>query len=255
MRRLHREQRGRVVGQAAQLRGPSDGPARTRPPGADDELATGIDHLDARRAVGRACGAPRAARLEPDRRVAVAVSEWRERPHELVALRAFEPDLQIGPGGGHDGHRSPGSQPSGASSKPSNRKAGETVQPTKVQSPRLRADCQASAGTDDLRAVAAQDVVAEPVSHGRSAVSGDRQLERRSRVVVPDLGGVDPMPARAIAAGEQEEDGAAGPARRSAGIVAPRLGVEPALGMRLEPELADEPVGRGRGHGGHRQRG
>jgi hypothetical protein len=81
MRGLHREQRGRVVGQAAQLRSPGDGPARTRPPGADDELATGIDHLDARRAVGRAGGAARAARLEPDRRVAVAVSEWRERPH------------------------------------------------------------------------------------------------------------------------------------------------------------------------------
>ena len=30
---------------------------------------------------------------------------------------------------------------------PSNRKAGQTVRPTRVQSPRLRADCQASAGT------------------------------------------------------------------------------------------------------------
>src|SRR5579859_8097763 len=38
-------------------------------------------------------------------------------------------------------------QPAGASSKWANSKAGETVQPTRVQSPRLRADCQAWGGT------------------------------------------------------------------------------------------------------------
>jgi hypothetical protein len=40
-----------------------------------------------------------------------------------------------------------GTQPGGANANPKNSKAGDTVQPTKVQVPLLRDVCQASGGT------------------------------------------------------------------------------------------------------------
>ena len=77
---------------------------------------TGVDDLERRRPVGRPCGATGAAGLEPDRRVAKTVPEGRERPDELVALRALESGLEVRSGGGHDGHVGiPGSQPAAAS--------------------------------------------------------------------------------------------------------------------------------------------
>ena len=45
------------------------------------------------------------------------------------------------------GPQPPGSQPGGASSKPSNRNAGATMHPTSVQPPSGRALCHAPAGT------------------------------------------------------------------------------------------------------------
>ena len=45
------------------------------------------------------------------------------------------------------GHGMGGSQPSGASSKPSNEKAGATMQPASAQTPSGRAACHAPAGT------------------------------------------------------------------------------------------------------------
>ncbi len=45
------------------------------------------------------------------------------------------------------GHGMDGSQPSGASSKPSNEKAGATMHPTSVHAPSGRAACHAPAGT------------------------------------------------------------------------------------------------------------
>ena len=76
-----------------------------------------------------------------------------------------------------------------------------------------------------------------------------RQPQRVAGVEVPDLGGVHAVPVRALAGGEQVVDGgAAGPAA-VARIVAPGLGVPPALGMGLQPESGDDVVGGGRvGH-------
>ena len=54
-----------------------------------------------------------------------------------------------------------GSQPGSASSKAAKSKPGATVQPTSVQSPRLRAVCQQSAGTTMLRPLARGEVGAE----------------------------------------------------------------------------------------------
>src|SRR5690625_2527898 len=62
-------------------------------------------------------------------------------PEELGGSRSFDfaHDDDWGP--------PPGRHPGGASSKPSKRKAGDTVQPTRVQAPRLRALCQTPSGT------------------------------------------------------------------------------------------------------------
>ena len=56
-----------------------------------------------------------------------------------AALGRYEPR--------RSGGRNPVPSPGAASSNPSNRNPGETVQPTSVQSPRVRAACQSPAGT------------------------------------------------------------------------------------------------------------
>src|SRR5581483_3633644 len=66
------------------------------------------------------------------------------------------------------------------------------------------------------------------------------ELERAAGVIVPDLDGVDAVPVRALAAGQQEQDGGRSGAAVMAARVAEGLAVMPAFGMRLEPQLADD---------------
>src|SRR5512147_2143465 len=81
---------------------------------------------------------------------------------------------------------------------------------------------------------------------------GNRQGERAAGVVVPDLGGIDAMPVRALAARQQEVDRG----RRRAAIaaisrIAKRLAKMATLRMRLEIEPRDDLGGtqaRRRGH-------
>ena len=63
-----------------------------------------------------------------------------ERLAAFVAERGY-------PASPRERYAPPGCQPGGASSKPSNSKAGATVQPTRVQAPSGRALCQAPTGT------------------------------------------------------------------------------------------------------------
>src|SRR5690606_772470 len=70
----------------------------------------------------------------------------------------------------------------------------------------------------------------------------DPQLERRALVVVPDLDGVDAVPAALLARAQEEVDRRARAAPRRRGV-APRLAVVAAFGMRREPEARDELVG------------
>ena len=84
---------------------------------------------------------------------------------------------------------------------------GATVQPTSVQAPRLRACCQWPGGNDGLRTLARLRGRAEADASRRRPRGGAiAELERRARVPVPDLGGVDAVPARDLARGEQEID-------------------------------------------------
>ena len=74
--------------------------------------------------------------------------------------------------------RGVGRQPGGASSKPSNRKPGATVQPTSVQAPRLVAVCHQPAGTTNCgRSPRARS---GPRRCGRGVVPVRRHRERRA---------------------------------------------------------------------------
>ena len=100
-------------------------------------------------------------------------------------------------------------------------------------------------GRDDrLGPLAGGEVGAEHDLGHRSIVGGgDRQEERAARVVVPDLGRVDPVPVRRLVGAEQEVDGGAAAASTALGPVPPGLGELAALGMRFEAESVDGGVG------------
>ena len=140
--------------------------------------------------------------------------------------------------------RGVGRQPGGASSKPSNRKPGATVQPTSVQAPRLVAVCHQPAGTTSCGRCPAREIGAETVGRGVVPVRRHGQHERRARVEMPDLGGVDPVPFRHVADAEEVVDRRRGRAPRAVPALVPeRLAVEAALRMGLEVEPADDLVG------------
>ena len=63
-----------------------------------------------------------------------------------------------------------------------------------------------AAGHDDLRRLAQTEVAAEAQVAGRATVVAHRKLERRAVIVMPDLVGIDPVPMRALAGLQQEED-------------------------------------------------
>ena len=99
---------------------------------------------------------------------------------------------------------------------------------------------------ESLGRVPAADRRAEPVagtvgSPGRTR-SGARALRRPS---MPDLGGVEPMPVRALAGRQQVQDRAARRALTGDAGRSPRLGIPAALRVRPHPErLGDLPRGR-----------
>ena len=68
---------------------------------------------------------------------------------------------------------------------------------------------------DRLRHFAGREIGAE-LDAALAAVIGDLQRQRRARVVVPDLDGIDAMPVRALAARQQEID--RGRSRTAAGV-------------------------------------
>src|SRR5215510_8478830 len=86
----------------------------------------------------------------------------------------------------------------------------------------------------------------------RSLASRDRERKRCACVVVPDLGRVDPMPVRTLAARQQEVDRGRGGAV-TCDRVAEGFAEMSAFRMRLEREQADH-VGCGKGlHGGSKR--
>ena len=125
MRRVEGEERVGVVVEPEEVGCSLDRPAGARSPGSRDELLTGVDGFDRRRAVGRPRGAPNPAGFEPDRRVAVAVAKRRQRPDELIPLGPQEPSLEIGSDAGLGGDRQPG--PSGANVAVKWRRAGGSL--------------------------------------------------------------------------------------------------------------------------------
>src|SRR5262245_14344844 len=83
----------------------------------------------------------------------------------------------------------------------------------------------------------------------RSLANRDRERKRRACVVVPDLGRVDPMPVRTLAARQQKIDRGRGGAG-ACDCVAEGFAEMPPFRVRLEREQADH-VGSGKGlHGG-----
>jgi len=108
-------------------------------------------------------------------------------------------------------------------------------------SPRLSAACQASAGKTawgcSPRTRSGPSVRR---STGPSPRAAEFEQQRRACVEVPHLGGIDPVPVRALAARQQEIDRGRG---RAAAVDAPgvaeSLAEMSALGMRLEIEAAN----------------
>ena len=90
------------------------------------------------------------------------------------------------------------------------------------------------------------------LSDSGNAVPG-AQAQGAAGVVVPDLGGVDPVPVRAFACPEQEVDG--GPRRSAIGGGPPRLGEAAAFGVGFESEEFDDLLGGDRGAGHERDGG
>ena len=84
----------------------------------------------------------------------------------------------------------------------------------------------------DLRLVPIEGV-AKAVGATRAPVLGDAQFERRARVEVPDLGGVDAVPVRGLALGQQIEDRGHRAAAAVLGGVAEGLAKVAALRVRL----------------------
>ena len=103
---------------------------------------------------------------------------------------------------------------------------------------------------DTLRPLAHRDVRADLHAADRAAGSRHLQHQRRTRVVVPDLGRIDAMPVRSLALRQQEIDrGGSGAAVRIGARVAKRLAEMPAFRMRLQIEQADHVGGGKLAHG------
>jgi hypothetical protein len=99
-----------------------------------------------------------------------------------------------------------------------------------------------------LRRFAGGKIGAEAQPDYGTARLGDGEFERRAGIPMPDLGGVDAMPMRALAAREQEIDRS----REGAGAVAFSLVAEglaemSALGIRLQSQETDDIGGAQRG--------
>ena len=130
---------------------------------------------------GRSSCQMHGSRRRPPGRIAFEDGRVVAEAHELAA---------------RSGTASPGCHPGRANSKPSNWKAGETVHPTKVQSPRLAADCQSPAGTSTWGDWPASQVGTQDEALRRLVAihRRDRELERIAGVVVPHLSCIDAMP-------------------------------------------------------------
>ena len=94
-----------------------------------------------------------------------------------------------------------------------------------------------------VRMVAFMPIRAEPVFVPRLAMLHFEQ-ERRAAMPVPKLRRIDAVPARHLSRLQQKENGGGMRAAMLPALVAERLAELPALGMRLEPELRDDLVGR-----------
>src|SRR5215831_14777717 len=105
-----------------------------------------------------------------------------------------------------------------------------------------------------LWALTGEEVGPEPqlVAARQASRVGNGQGQRRARMPVPRLSGIDPVPARQLAANKQEIDGGGGRAARGVGgAIAEGLAKVTALGMGAEAEEANDLLGgeARRGHG------
>ena len=146
--------------------------------------------------------------------------------------------------GADDADHSPGSQSGGASSKPSKRKPGETVQPTSVHAPSDSADCQSPTGTTSWGRWPAEMSAPEDVLYRRYQPGARRDGQRKwvTGVVVPDLRSIDAVPMRALAGAQEVVDGGARRPVPCFGLGAPGLDVVATLGMWSHPQLGDDRV-------------
>jgi len=94
---------------------------------------------------------------------------------------------------------------------------------------------------DRLRPFACAQIDSQCHRLRRLAVLRDQQAQRAAGVIVPDFGGVDPVPMRALTARQQEID--RGRCSAAAGVspaVAKRFAIVSALRMRLQVEARDD---------------
>ena len=134
-----------------------------------------------------------------------------------------------------------GSQSGAASSNPANSNAGRRRS--------RRASRRPASAPSARRSPARRPAATEPpvrsgprrydVIDGSPAIHSE-QLERVATRVVPHLVGVEPMPVRSVAGGEQVEDGAAGRTPTGLGGRTPRLGIPAALRMRAHAQGLDD---------------
>ena len=88
-------------------------------------------------------------------------------------------------------------------------------------------------GHDNLRSILCFQFLAEPVRLLVLIFRGDGKFQRRTRVMVPDLDGVDAMPGRGLAGAQQVINRCARAAPAGWRLVAENLAVMPAFRMRL----------------------
>src|SRR5579871_699431 len=100
-------------------------------------------------------------------------------------------------------------------------------------------------GHNRLRPLARGEIGSEPHGVLAATLVGDLQAQCTAGVIVPNLGGIDAMPVRAIAARQEEVDrGGQRSTLSIAARVAKRFAIVAAFGMRPELEPSDD-VGRG----------
>lgn len=97
-------------------------------------------------------------------------------------------------------------------------------------------------GNLDLRPLTIEDRCSEDACLRRVAMTGERELKRRSGIEVPNLGRIDAMPSVDHIAGKEKVNRSSTPSRAVWSRLTPSLAKEATLRVRREVENSDDVI-------------